>query len=29
MLFVELAKVENDWLWQSDMIGNKPELGLD
>jgi hypothetical protein len=29
MLFVELAKVENDWLWHSDMIGNKPELGLD
>jgi hypothetical protein len=28
MWFVELAKVEDGWLWHSDMIGNKPELGL-
>jgi hypothetical protein len=28
MLFVELTKVEGDWLWHSDMTGNKPELGL-
>jgi hypothetical protein len=28
MLFVGLAKVKDDWLWRSDMIGNKPELGL-
>jgi hypothetical protein len=28
MLFVELTKVEDGWLWHSDMIGNKPELGL-
>jgi hypothetical protein len=25
---VELVKVEDDWLWCSDMIGNKLELGL-
>jgi hypothetical protein len=28
MLFVELVKVMNDWLWHSDRIGNKPDLGL-
>jgi hypothetical protein len=28
MLFVGLAKVKDDWLWRSDIIGNKPELGL-
>jgi hypothetical protein len=28
MLFVELAKVMDDWLWHSGMIGNKPRLGL-
>jgi hypothetical protein len=28
ILFVELVKVEDDWLWCSDMIGNKLELGL-
>jgi hypothetical protein len=27
-LFVELAKDEDDWLWRSDMVGNKPEVGL-
>jgi hypothetical protein len=26
MLFVELAKVEDDWLWHSDMTGNMPEV---
>jgi hypothetical protein len=25
---VELAKVVDDWLWHSGMIGNKPSLGL-
>jgi hypothetical protein len=28
MLFVELEKVVDGWLWHSDMIGNKPGLGL-
>jgi hypothetical protein len=28
MLFVELAKVMDDWLWHSGMIGNKPRLEL-
>jgi hypothetical protein len=28
MLFGELAEAEDDWLWCSDMAGNKPELGL-
>jgi hypothetical protein len=28
MLFVELAKAGDDWLWRSDRIGNKPELGF-
>jgi hypothetical protein len=28
MLFVELAKVEDGWLWRSDRTGNKPELEL-
>jgi hypothetical protein len=28
MLFVEWVKVVDDWLWCSDMIGNKPGLGL-
>jgi hypothetical protein len=26
MLFVELAKAEDGWLWRSDKIGNKLEL---
>jgi hypothetical protein len=26
MLFVELAKVEDDWLWYSGMIGNMLEV---
>jgi hypothetical protein len=26
MLFVELAKAEDDWLWHNDIIGNKREL---
>jgi hypothetical protein len=25
---VELVKVEDDWLWHSDMIDNRPEVGL-
>jgi hypothetical protein len=29
MLFVELAKVVDDWLWRSRMIGNTLGLGLD
>jgi hypothetical protein len=29
MLFVELAKVVDDWLWHSGTIGNRPELELD
>jgi hypothetical protein len=28
MLFMELTKVEDNWLWCSCMIGNKPKLGL-
>jgi hypothetical protein len=28
MLFVELMKVGDGWLWCSGWIGNKPELGL-
>jgi hypothetical protein len=28
MLFVELAKGRGEWLWRSDRIVNKPELGL-
>jgi hypothetical protein len=28
MLFVKLPKTVGDWLWHSDMIGNKPKLGL-
>jgi hypothetical protein len=28
MLFVELAKDEDDWLWHSGMTGNMPEHGL-
>jgi hypothetical protein len=28
MLFVELAKVEDDWLWRSGMTGNMPEVGF-
>jgi hypothetical protein len=28
MLFVELVRVEDDWLWHSDMTVNKPEVGL-
>jgi hypothetical protein len=28
MLFVELAKAGDDWLWYSDWIDNKPELAL-
>jgi hypothetical protein len=28
MLFVELEKIVDGWLWHSDMIGNKPGLGL-
>jgi hypothetical protein len=28
MLFVKLVKVEDDWLWCSDMTDNKPELEL-
>jgi hypothetical protein len=27
MLFVELTKAENDWLWHNDRIGNKSKLG--
>jgi hypothetical protein len=29
MLFMGLAKVEDDWLWYSDMTGNKSKVGLD
>jgi hypothetical protein len=28
MLFLELAKLEDGWLWYSGMIGNKSERGL-
>jgi hypothetical protein len=28
MLFVELVKVEDGWLWHSDMTGNKPRVRL-
>jgi hypothetical protein len=28
MLFVELAKVEDDWLCHSNMTGNMPEVGF-
>jgi hypothetical protein len=28
MLFVDLVKAEDGWLWCSDRIGNKPELEL-
>jgi hypothetical protein len=28
VLFVELMKVVDDWLWCSDRIDNKPKLGL-
>jgi hypothetical protein len=28
MLFVELEKVENGWLWHNDMTDNMPELEL-
>jgi hypothetical protein len=28
MLFVELVKVEDDWLWRSGMTGNMPEVGF-
>jgi hypothetical protein len=28
MLFVELVKAGDDWLWHSDWIDNKPELAL-
>jgi hypothetical protein len=28
MLFVELAKVEGDWLWHSGMTSNMPEVGF-
>jgi hypothetical protein len=27
-LFMELSKVEDSWLWRSDMTGNKPEVGI-
>jgi hypothetical protein len=27
MLFVELVKVVDDWLWRSGRIGNMPEVG--
>jgi hypothetical protein len=29
ILFMELAKVEGDWLWRSGRTGTKPELGFD
>jgi hypothetical protein len=29
MLFVELAKVEHDWLWHNGRIGSMPEVGFD
>jgi hypothetical protein len=29
MLFVELAKVVDDWLWRSGRIANMLEVGLD
>jgi hypothetical protein len=29
MLFLELAKVKDGWLWYSGMIGNKSERGID
>jgi hypothetical protein len=28
ILFVELEKVVDGWLWRSDMIGNKPRLEI-
>jgi hypothetical protein len=28
MLFGELTEAEDDWLWHSDMTGNKSKLGL-
>jgi hypothetical protein len=28
MLFVELVKVEDDWLWRSGMTGNMSEVGF-
>jgi hypothetical protein len=28
MLFVELAKVVDDWMWHSGRIGNMPEVRL-
>jgi hypothetical protein len=28
ILSVELVKVEDDWLWHSDMTGNMPEVGF-
>jgi hypothetical protein len=28
MLFVELTKVEGDWLWNSGMTSNMPEVGF-
>jgi hypothetical protein len=27
MLFVELVKIADDWLWHSGRIGNMPDLG--
>jgi hypothetical protein len=29
MLFVELTKVEDGWLWHNDRIGSMPEVGFD
>jgi hypothetical protein len=29
MLFVELAKVEGDWLWHNGRIGSMPGIGFD
>jgi hypothetical protein len=29
MLFWEFIKVADGWLWHNDMIGNRPERGLD
>jgi hypothetical protein len=28
MLVVELVKLEDNWLFYSDVIGNKPQVGL-
>jgi hypothetical protein len=29
MLVVELVKLKDNWLFYSDVIGNKPQVGLD